>query len=309
MIAYVRPMMRWRVGGALMVTVVSSVVISLSVAPPYAGAQQACSSLNPGGARCSIRDQLNPPIPEPGSAVLRTNAPPGPRFVWLNTAVPCEAATVSGWVSAPSISRALGTISSSYSTIDLQVPGEIWIGELVDPGSGPQDQGWIGCVAPGDDGPPKPPPIPTPAEIWGAVLTFVPDVHLDPHIRGLTGLETRMWYEGPTGDSITLNLNGYTVSASIEAVGFGWDMGGRDLDGVSQHFASEPGTALGPAATHTFARPAQVSIVHDVTWAGRATISGRGVSAGIAVDLGQALLIVARHYEVIEIRTPLVGGQ
>ena len=44
-------------------------------------------------------------------------------------------------------------------------------------------------------------------------------------------------------------------------------------------------------------------------WTGSAVITGPGVPVGgITIDLGQAVLATARAYDVIEVRTPLTGG-
>ena len=141
------------------------------------------------------------------------------------------------------------------------------------------------------------------------MLTFEPAVNLDPFVRGLTGLETYMWYEGPTGDTVTITLNGYTVTATIAAVEYRWDMGAPDRAGVTTHVATAPGSATAPAAMHVYAEPAETFIIHEVLWSGSSVVTGPGVpGGGITVDLGEATLSTARDYDVIEVRTPLTGG-
>ena len=272
------------------------------------GAQTQCSAVDPLGTRCSVTDETKHSAPTPGTTTVRSQAPPGPRYVWVNTSIRCEAETADQWSQVNSISNSLRSISSIYRTSEAIVPGEVWVGELVDPRLGGTDAGYIGCVADGTSGPPKPPPLPTAEQIWGEALTYVPPINLDPKVRGLTGMETRMWYSGPTSDSVDLTLNGYWIRAEIRAVGFGWDMGGANLDGSTTQYSTAAGSPDSPAATHTYTAASNVRIIHEVTWVGNATMGGPGIPGAVDIDLGQAVLATARDYEVIQVRTPLVPG-
>lgn len=283
---------------------------SLAFGPLPAGAQEGgCSGLDRAGTTCSIFDALNPSQATPGNPALSTQAPPGPRFVWLNLLLPCDASAAAGWTSLSNLSAAIFDISLLAGAGPPADPGVLWIGELIDPTTGGTNSGYLSCVGTGSPLPALPPPLPTADEIWGAALTFEPTVNLDPYVRGLTGLETYMWYEGPVSDAVTITLNGYTVAAQINAVEFRWDAGGESRDGVQRYESPTPGSADAPAAAHTYAVPSEVIVIHEIVWAGSAVISGPGIPAGgIAIDLGQALLAIARDYDVIEVRTPLVRG-
>ncbi len=272
---------------------------------------QKCSALDRNGTRCNIADELNPKRPKPGGGtVVTTKSPPGPRFVWLNLLLSCDASVARGWTAMNDLGAAILDLSFLSPTATPASPGVLWIGELVDPVSGGTNSGYISCVGTGRGLPPLPPPIPTADEIWGAALTFEPQVNLDPYIRGLTGLETFMWYEGPTADTVTIGLNGYTVTASIQAARFHWDMGGDGRSGNRTYTTSQAGSADHPAASHTYALPGPVVVVHEIIWTGTSVLTGPGLPAGgITVDLGQAVLATARAYDVIEVRTPVVSGK
>ena len=308
MTTHAATMPRTRLTRRLIAAVWMCSLVGLGALVSPAGAQTQCTTLDPLGTKCSITDLIEQPMPEPGTSIVRSQAPPGPRFVWLNTYIGCEAESADQWSVVTSISQALRSLTSVYSTSDANVPGEVWVGELVDPSSGGTDHGYIGCVEVATAGPAKPPPIPTAEQIWGQALTGVPSVKLDPFVRGLTGMETRMWYEGAVSDSVQLTLDGYWITADIEAVGFSWEMGGPDLAGRSIQQSNHPGSADNPAATHTYASASDVRIIHEVVWVGTAVMGGPGIPGSVIVDLGEAKLFTARDYEVIQVRTPVVRG-
>ena len=291
------------------VAIVAMALVPLLVSAPADAQSGSCSGLDRIGTRCVIADAVDPPPPSPGGTTVRTSsAPPAPVFVWLNLLVPCDAAGSAGWTSLSDLQSAIFDINAVLAAAPPAEPGVLWVGELIDPATGGTNSGFLSCVGAGGP-PPLPPPLPTADEIWGAALTYEPEVNLDPYVRGLTGLETYMWYEGPTADVVTLTLNGYTVTATIRTDGFDWDMGGPDRDGRTDHHADAPGSADAPAATHTYATPATVTVVHEITWVGTSTVTGPGIPpGGVTVGLGTAVLATARDYDVIEVRTPLVGG-
>jgi hypothetical protein len=283
-------------------------VAALTTASPAEAQRGGCSVLDPAGTRCSIVDGSAPAPPAPGGRGLRSSAPPGPRFVWLNLLVACDGVGGNGWTPMTDLDSAIFDLTFLPDGSDPEEPGVLWIGELIDPATGPTNTGFVSCVAAGSGLPPLPPPPPTAAEIWGAALTFTPQVNLDPYVRGLTGLETYLWYEGPVSDAVSLTLNGYAVAAQIDAVEFRWETGGQSRTGQSLYTSPVPGSAEAPAAVHTYADPARAVVVHEIVWTGTAVLTGPGVPAGgITVDLGEAVLSTARAYDVIEVRTPLVA--
>ncbi len=299
------------VARALVASLVLAGVLAMAgvTGPVTPAAAQDCSALDRNGTTCNLSDELNPPKPSPGNVVVRSSAPPGPKFVWLNLLLACDAAATGGWTPMTDLSAAILDLSFLAGGPAPAEPGVLWVGELVNPATGGTNSGYISCVGAGQPRPPLPPPLPNADQIWGAALTFTPQVNLDPYVRGLTGLETYMWYEGPTADTVTITLNGYSVTATIQAVEFSWDMGRDTRAGERVHRSGQAGTAEDPAATHTYARPGPVVITHEITWTGTSVLTGPGLPAGgITVDLGQAVLATARDYDVIEVRTPLVRG-
>jgi len=297
-----------RLLSATLFFVVAALVLPTGSTP--AAAQTAgCSGLDRQGTSCSIADGNTPPPPTPGGGpIIDTTSPPGPRFVWLNTLVPCDAGAGSNWASRDDLDIVISDGNLGSGDPPPDEPGVIWLGELIDPTRGRTNTGFVSCVGEGSALPALPPPLPTAGEIWGAALTFEPQINVDPYVRGLTGLETYLWYEGPTSDTVTITLNGYTVTAQIDVAEFRWDTGAESRDGNQSYASAAPGSAESPAATHLYALPANVVIVHEILWTGTSVVTGPGVpGSGVPIDLGQAVVSIARAYDVIEVRTPLVG--
>jgi len=268
-----------------------------------------CSGLNRVGTNCRLTTgsggSASRPSPGSSNVSYHGNAAPPPRFIWLNTLVPCDASQPDGWTPVPDLIAASADLAAAGVTTPA-TPGQIWMGELFDPASGPTNTGFAGCVQVGGALPPQP-TLPQAGDIWAAALTFVPDVNLDPLVRGLTGLETHLWYSGPTSDTVALTLNGFSTQASIVAETFAWDMDGPDRNGRQLRSSGVAGSRERPAASHTYALPGTMDIHHQIQWSGRAVLTGPGLpSGGVGMDLGTATLSVARDYDVIEVRAPVV---
>lgn len=292
----------------LAVLVVASILVVGG--PPTEAAQPpwGCNPLDRGGTTCRIGGGGGDP--GPGETTQTSTSPPGPTFRRLKVPSPpvCEAAGGGGWIPLTDVDAAIFDLGILPGSPDPVEEGQFWILELVTPDGVPQNTGFIACVGDGAPAPPSPPPLPTAGEIWGAwedARTFEPAVNLDPFVRGLTGLDTLMWYAGPTSDSLAIAINGYGVDAEIAAVEFVWDMGAPSREGVQVYASPIPD----PGEVHVYAQPVEAVVIHRIVWTGEAVITGPGLPAGgIVLDLGEALLSVGRAYDVIEVRTPVISG-
>ena len=286
---------------------------TISFAGPAGAQGGGCSGLDRAGTECKLTDVVNPPRAEPGGKpVLRPKSvPPGPYFEWREwNNTPCDAANSGGWIPTTDVAAAIGDLILLAAAGEPDEPGTIWIGWLTLPSGERLNTGFITCVGVGSGLPARPPQLPTAGEIWGEALTFEPEVHLDPYVRGLTGLETYMWYpEDLVTDTVTITLNGYEVTAQLDAVWFIWDTGGESRTGIQEYDSPVHGSAEDPAVIHTYALPGEVVVYQDTVWTGTSVVTGPGLPvAGVVVDLGEVVLQTARDYDVIEIRTPLVRG-
>ena len=121
----------------------------------------------------------------------------------------------------------------------------------IDDSLGLTDKGWIYHETCGR------PPVSLP-DVQEVARSIVPDtvVRFNPSVRGLTGLDTWLWYDpGPGGWDETdghitasVTLDGYTVSAEAWLRGLTWDMGNGEA--VSYTI---PGTELGPLSPGVYA--------------------------------------------------------
>lgn len=152
------------------------------------------------------------------------------------------------------------------------------------------------CLVPGQAPPPPPPPPPTPAEVWGKVPLSTASIGVSPGEKGLTGLETRLWYEGSAqGVELRLSIRGYALVAKARPVLFAWNTG----DGTT-HSVSSPGSADAPALNHVYETKDDYTISLTTTWEGSYSFSGYGVSSG--GSLGAVTVSRTRPYHVIEVR-------
>ncbi len=303
---------------------------SISAASPVAAASNGCGALTADGTDCGLDDILPP---APGTGPLYVNdGRVGPFYSWYATALPCLADTAGpGWSALTDVGAAFNdlpllteaTVAEAIAALQDQnlsaeelaqrlseIDGRLWFAELMEPDGAATGTGLYGCVGPLQTLP-EPPRPPSPEEVWGAALTFEPEIHLDPQVRGLVGLETFLWYQGPTTGTINppLVLRGHALTAEIEAFQYEWDLGAHNRDGDHIVIAAIPGTPDDPAGSHTFAEPADVAVTHTVYWTGTYTVTGPGFPpGGLTFDLGVAAIVVSRDYQVIEIRTPVLPG-
>ncbi|MCP3857758.1 MAG: hypothetical protein GY698_24040 [Actinomycetia bacterium] len=314
----------------LLASVVLAATAAIVDANAAAASTNGCNELTGAGTDCGLEDILPP---APGSGPLYVNdGRVGPFYSWFATALPCLADTAGPtWSALTNVGAAFNdlpllteaTLAEAIAALEGQnlpadelaqrlseIDGRLWFAELIQPDGTPTGTGLYGCVGPLQTLP-QPPRPPSPEEVWGAALTFEPEIHLDPQVRGLVGLETFLWYQGPTTGTINppLVLRGYGLTAEIEAFQFEWDLGAQDRDGNRLVTATTPGIPDDPAGSHTFAEPADVAVTHTVYWTGTYTVTGPGFPpGGLTFDLGVAAIVVSRDYQVIEIRTPVVPG-
>ncbi|MEM7337679.1 MAG: hypothetical protein AAF467_03460 [Actinomycetota bacterium] len=298
-------MLNRRTIAAAVTFVIAATILAIIGPSPAAAQNGSCSGIDRNGTECRISAGVAPSAPAPGTTSLRAVTGPQPYFRWLRYGTVCEVG--GGSTPTADIGSVIFDLNALNAAGPPANPGVLWVAELFEADGTRTNSGFVSCTPDDADQPPAPPPLPTADEIWGAALTFEPTVNTDPFVRGLTGLETYFWYEGPTADAVTITLNGYSVSATIQAEEFTWDTGAESRDGGQLYVSAAPGSADAPAAEHTYALPDDVVIVHEITWSGSATIGGPGLPpGGIGVDLGVATLSTARAYDVIEIRAPLV---
>jgi hypothetical protein len=155
--------------------------------------------------------------------------------------------------------------------------------------------------------------IPTPAEVLDALRVRaipLPEISRSPAVKGLTGLESRFWYEGPNSPGVScsaqrctvtvpLQLRGFSIEAVAIANQYAWSTG----DGGS-YVTGVPGSRSNPAVRHVYQQksglrsPYRLSLV--MTWAGTYNWEGYGDSGGGTV--GPVDVAGSTTYQVIEVR-------
>lgn len=162
-----------------------------------------------------------------------------------------------------------------------------------DDGSGRRELVYAGCPRVST---PRAPTPPSAAEVRDAVGIPDPTIGTNPQRKTLAGLRTDFWYTGPTERTVTVTLNGFTVTASARAVSYRWEFG----DGA-ETTTTEPGTPERPAAAHAYQHRGTKTVTLTVTWSGTFTFTGPGNVAG-GGDLGAEAFTSSRELPVEEIQ-------
>jgi hypothetical protein len=155
-----------------------------------------------------------------------------------------------------------------------------------------------GCLQPADLT-----QVPTPGEVLDALrATNIPEpkATLSPGGRGLTGLQTWYWFEGPGQANVGLGIRGFSVTAQAKATAYHWSTG----DGAA-YSSAVPGSQEAPAARHIYDRRSRSNAVTlDMTWSGSYTWTYLN-DAG-AEELGPVTVEGApQPYAVNEVRSVL----
>lgn len=174
----------------------------------------------------------------------------------------------------------------------LQTVIRVW-----DDGSGRREVVYAGCPRP-DVGGPTPP---TTQQVQDAVGIPSPTIGSNPPTKTLAGLATYFWYEGPTERTVTVELNGFTVTATARAVAYEWAVG----DGTT-YTTTAGGSEQDPAVTHAYTHKGPKTVALTITWEGTFTFAGPGNVTGQG-DLGARELTGTRTYPVEEVQA--VGGR
>lgn len=243
-----------------------------------------------------------------GSSGSGSTAPP-PRFVWERSYE-----QGGGPNRLEAVPQGFGCVSDSGERgvryTDNQI--DTTTGKVVDSVGGcetpsnPIPVGTGGTVQPGST-----PAPPTAEEVRNMVTVPLPVFGVNPSQNGLTGLPTWLW--DPTGGApitATVNLRGYTASATATPTHYEWRMWeSGDTPNVNPNplvVADRPGTEARPAATYTYETHGDFTLTATVTWGGTYTYTGPGVAPTTA-DLGTTTRTSTRTYHVISVRAARIG--
>lgn len=164
------------------------------------------------------------------------------------------------------------------------------------------------CFEPDDapDESPPPPPPPTLEEMTAVAreAIIVPDVQVSPDagLGGVTGLETWFWYDGQDDATVSVEIRGYGVTASMSPSRYYWD---SDDPRGGLLKADRPGSVDEPAARWTYETKDDYEVRIQVVWDGTWSFTGHGASA--SGDLPTIRATGSADYQVDEVRSELTG--
>lgn len=162
-----------------------------------------------------------------------------------------------------------------------------------DDGSGRRELVYAGCPRVAAD---RTAPPPTAAQVRDAVGIPDPTIATDPQAKTLAGLRTDYWYTGPTERTVTVTLNGFTVTADARATSYRWQFG----DGA-ERTTTVPGSAQQPATSHAYQHRGTKTLTLTVTWTGSFSFTGPGGVTG-GGDLGAQEFTSSRPLVVEEVQ-------
>jgi hypothetical protein len=143
------------------------------------------------------------------------------------------------------------------------------------------------------------PDPPTPDEVLRLIPWPQPRIDVSPAPEGLTGLDTWLWYPGPTSRQVGATLRGFGVSASAELNDHAWATG----DGW-RAISETAGSRQHPSASHTYNRKGSYTLRLTQTWYPSFVISG-GEFGTMSGPLEPQTFVGTRTYPVAEARAVL----
>ncbi len=136
-----------------------------------------------------------------------------------------------------------------------------------------------------------------------------PVLNISPHVRGLVGIETWLWYDQAA--TVTLppvTLDGWSVEADLAVIALAWDMGNGDVVTGEGPGPERPGTEDDPSATYVYeneCRPCTITMT--VTWSGSYAVTHPSAPVPATFDLGAHDLSTEITYDVPEVEAVVVG--
>ncbi len=154
-----------------------------------------------------------------------------------------------------------------------------------------------------------------------------PSVGVNPDQRGLTGLETYLWYTDSStrpldpvdhdanpatpavpGLVVTASAGPFAITGRVAISRYQWRISPAKGPGAGRDRATltsaTPGSPERPAARYVFETKGRYTLTVETVWAGSYTWSGPGQQGG--GNLGEVPLSQSRDYQVVEVRSVLV---
>jgi hypothetical protein len=148
---------------------------------------------------------------------------------------------------------------------------------------------------------PPVPPVPTIGEIWSVAMRDIPPPGLgvNPPNKGLTGLDTWLWYQGATQVGVSTGIGVWSITGTAYLTAVHYETG----DGAT--YDAGAGSPDAPAVRHVYETKGSYQLTVTGRWEADVVLSGPGLP-GAAVPIGTAVLRSSYGYPVVEIRAVLV---
>ncbi|HEY5013652.1 MAG TPA: hypothetical protein VIK61_13245, partial [Acidimicrobiia bacterium] len=112
---------------------------------------------------------------------------------------------------------------------------------------------------------------------------------------------TWIWTGGAAPVAVSVSLSGFRITGTARVVGYG------EFPGEGGWFRSRAGGSVDhPAFTHTYETAGTYRLGVATLWSASAVLTGPGLAAPLAFELGTAVVTNGRDYAVVSVRTHLL---
>jgi hypothetical protein len=126
-----------------------------------------------------------------------------------------------------------------------------------------------------------------------------PGLGVNPPNKGLTGLDTWLWYQGASQVGVSTGIGVWSITGTAYLTSVHYETG----DGAT--YDAGPGSPADPAVRHIYQTKGTYQLTVTGRWEADVVLSGPGLP-GAGVPIGTAVLRSTFSYPVVEIRSVLV---
>ena len=145
---------------------------------------------------------------------------------------------------------------------------------------------------------------PSAVEVFRSAPLVAPEVHVNPVVRGLVGLETWLWWGvDPQTPSLSVQAGEWSASITVDAPHIVWDLGNGDVrEGEGAGTGADD-----PSLRYVYERQCDCVITLTVEWSGTVTLTHPLAPAPVVESVGPVEFTDSIPYVVEEREAVIVG--
>ena len=160
------------------------------------------------------------------------------------------------------------------------------------------------CLGPNVPDPALPAPAPSGESLFRQAPLPLPEVRVNPRVRGLVGLETYLWWGADLAvPPLSVTAGEWTAAIEVQASRITWDLGNGDV-----LTADSAGTSdADPSLTYVYTEQCDCTITLTVEWSGVVTLTHPLAPGPIVEQVGPVAFTDSFDYVVDEREAVIVG--